>query len=55
MTIKTTGKKKVVSSRGGFKSWMIEYIDTKTRKTWWDDGGDISKNKNKNKLKVKSA
>ena len=46
--------RKVVSSPGGFKMWKIKYIDTKSGKTWWDWGGDISKKK-KDDLKIKSG
>tara|TARA_R100000781_G_scaffold89273_1_gene54979 strand:- start:44 stop:208 length:165 start_codon:yes stop_codon:yes gene_type:complete len=41
MTVKIVDRK-VKSSPRGFKSLMIKYLDTKTKKTWWTEG-DLSK------------
>ena len=41
MTIKIVDRQ-VKSSPRGFKTLMIKYLDTKTKKTWWTEG-DLSK------------
>ena len=51
MAIKTVDRE-VQSSRGGFQMIRFKYYDTKTRRSWWSEWGDLSKKGKNDELKI---